>query len=322
MKYLAKLTAVFIMGGSIALSGGTTLSNAVISGNLESVKACMKGGEKVNELDKWGWTPLLWAVYDRYLPITEYLLANGADPNIQADKAYSSLSKGATALVIASYYGLDDQAEALVNKGAKVDIVDGNGKTAMDYAKQYEFTAVVDILTNGGGVKSGAVTTSHKTDLGKGVDGSVLSKTYSKIVLEDFTAKKEITKDYADAVTDCQTNALAVILQKRGFEKVEMATAGKSYDASTLLVSVEITELRIASNAARFWVGAMAGSSYVHAKVKLVNGASGKVEREQLLTTENNAWGAEWTGGATDRSIPKDMGAIIAGYIITVAGKQ
>ena len=47
-----------------------------------------------------------------------------------------------------------------------------------------------------------------------------------------------------------------------------------------------------------------------------------KAEREQLLTTENNAWGAAWTMGSSDRSIPKDMGAIIAGYILTVGAKK
>jgi hypothetical protein len=113
-----------------------------------------------------------------------------------------------------------------------------------------------------------------------------------------------------------------VLTDRKGFDKASMRVEGQALDRSTLLVKVEVTELRITSGAARFWVGAMAGNSYVHAKVTLVDGASGKVEREQLLTTENNAWGAAWTAGSTDRSIPRDMGAIIAGYVITVGGKK
>lgn len=329
MTTFAKRTAILVLCGSLSVFGGTKLSKAVIADNLNDVKECIKSGESVNEIDKWGWTPLMWAVYNRNLVMTDYLLANGADPNIQAEKAYGSLTKGATALVIAGYYGLEDQAESLVNKGAKVGITDGNGKTAMDYAKQYEFTGVASILARKGGTSSGSTksaassdSSTTKIDLGKGVDGTALGKVYSKVVLEEFTTTKEIAKDYLSSVVDCQTSALGVLSERKGFEKASLKTDGQALDRSTLLVKVEVTELRITSSAARFWAGAMAGSSYVHARVKLVDGATGKVEREQLLTTENNAWGASWTGGSSDRSIPKDMGAIIAGYVITVAGKK
>lgn len=330
MKGLARLTAILIVSSSLSLFGGTKLSRAVIADNLQDVKECLKSGENINEIDKWGWTPLMWAVYNRYFPITEYLLANGADPNVQAERAYGSMAKGVTPLVVAAYYGLERETSALVGKGAKVEIADGKGMTAMDYARQYEFHAVINILGRKGGAGNGAsragvsssVTSTTKVELGPGVDGSALGKAYSKVVLEEFTTTKEIAQDYLSSVRECQMSALDVLTDRKGFEKAAMRVEGQALDRSTLLVKVEVTELRITSGAARFWVGAMAGNSYVHAKVTLVDGATGKVEREQRLTTENNAWGAAWTGGSTDRSIPRDMGAIIAGYVITVGGKK
>lgn len=320
MKRMLQFALVIGIAGSFVLQAGPDLIKAATKGKLERAKELIDKGEKINEADANGWTPLMWAAYYQHLPVLDLLLEKGADPDLQATAAHSSLAKGATALIIATYYGKEDLVASLVAKKAKVDLADANGKTAADYAQEYSFTTISDMLAKGTG---GGVATKKATvaSLGKGVDATPLAQAYGTLVFEEFTAKKEITKDYAYAVTDCQTNAMAVVLQKKGFEKTEMAAAGKTYGPGTLLAKVEITELRITSGAARFWIGAMAGNSFVHAKVTLVDAATGKVEREQLLTTENNAWGAAWTAGSTDRSIPKDMGAIIAGYILTVAGK-
>ena len=182
MRSFPRLAALLFLGGSLAISAaapaaGTGLSEAASAGDLEQVKARLAAGEDVNGFDKWGWTPLMWAVYDRHLALTEFLLERGADPNLQAQRSRRALAKGATPLIIAS-------------------------------------------------------------------------------------------------------------------------------------------------SAARFWGGVLAGRSYVHASVRLVDAASGKVEREQLLRTENSAWGATYTMGSTDSSLPMDMGRIIAGYVLTVAGRQ
>lgn len=321
MRRTIPLALAFVLGVSLTLHAGPGLIKAATKGKLDAVKEKLEAGENINEPDSYGWTPLMWASYYQHLPVLAFLLEKGADPNIQATAGNGQIANGATALIIATYYGKEDLVSALVAKKANVNIADASGNTAANYAQQYNFATISDILAKGTG---GAAAAAKATvaSLGAGVDATPLPKAYTTVVLEEFTAKKEITTDYSYAVTDCQTNALAVILQKKGFEKAAMATAGKTYDDTTLLVRVEITELRITSGAARFWVGAMAGSSFVHAKVTLVDAASGMVEREQLLTTENNAWGAAWTMGSSDRSIPKDMGAIIAGYILTVGGKK
>jgi hypothetical protein len=38
----------------------------------------------------------------------------------------------------------------------------------------------------------------------------------------------------------------------------------------------------------------------------------------KLLSTANNPWGASWTYGGSDRSLPTDMGMIIGEYIAAI----
>lgn len=149
MNSMSKLATLFVLGTSMALHGGTKLSKAAIDGNLDAVKERIQAGEGVNEIDKWGWTALMWAVYYRQLPITNYLLEHKADPNIQATAVYGAMSKGCTPLTIAGYYGLDDHAAALVKHGAYRDLADASGKTATDYAKQYDFASTAAIIAKG-----------------------------------------------------------------------------------------------------------------------------------------------------------------------------
>lgn len=132
---------------SATLHAGTPLSRAVIDGSLDATKDWLSKGEKVNDYDKWGWTPLHWAVYYNHTLITEYLLDHGADPNLPALKAYGSMNLNATPLIIAGYYGLVPEAQFLLKHGAKTGLTDQAGMKAAGYAKQYGFTDLHDLLT-------------------------------------------------------------------------------------------------------------------------------------------------------------------------------
>jgi ankyrin repeat protein len=135
-----------ILAGAFAAQGGTNMSKAAINSDLTAVKAAVAAGEQVNEEDKWGWTPLLWSVYYDALPVTEYLLAQGANPNCQATRKYNRMKVGCTPLIISGYYGLPDHAGLLLKAGARTDLADGSGYKAMDYAKEYKFKEVVVLL--------------------------------------------------------------------------------------------------------------------------------------------------------------------------------
>jgi len=119
---------------------------AATKGELAWAQQLVSGGQSVNCTDKRGWTPLMWAVYCYRLPMAEYLLSKGADPNIQSTRSYKSFPKGTTALIIAGYMGEDDQAQLLVKHHAKVELANEDGKSAADYAREFEFPAVVRAL--------------------------------------------------------------------------------------------------------------------------------------------------------------------------------
>ncbi len=147
MKLLTKLAVILILGGSLTLSGGTKLSKAAISGDLEKVKECVSSGEKINEIDKWGWTPLMWAVYYRQDIVTKWILSHDADPNIKSTMLYGEFPIGTTPLGLAAYYGQEAQLTMLLASKADPSIADSKGTKPIDYAKQYEFEGCASILT-------------------------------------------------------------------------------------------------------------------------------------------------------------------------------
>ncbi|UPU38338.1 ankyrin repeat domain-containing protein [Geomonas paludis] len=97
-------------------------------------------------MDKWGWTPLLWAVYYGNFPVTEWLLANGADPNVKTTETYGNYLPGTTPLILAASYGRYDAVKALLAKKADSSVVDRRGKRALDYAEEYQFDKVAELL--------------------------------------------------------------------------------------------------------------------------------------------------------------------------------
>lgn len=149
MKRLAHLALLPVICGSVSLNAAPKkLSNAVLSGDLTQVKAQLKATpEELNQLDKWGWTPLLWATLRQYVPIVKFLIENGADPNIAATKADIVIKAGATPLIICGYYGTPEIAKLLLAAKADPSKEDSSGETALSYATKYEFQAMVNLLT-------------------------------------------------------------------------------------------------------------------------------------------------------------------------------
>jgi len=118
----------------------------VASGNLKEAKELIEKGQDVNEIDKWGWSPLMWAVYYDYPPLVEYLLANKANPNVQSSLVYWKIPKGSTALIIAAYYGRPNLVRMLPKGGANPKLSNNRGYTAYQYAQEYGFDRVEKML--------------------------------------------------------------------------------------------------------------------------------------------------------------------------------
>ncbi|XP_061087928.1 protein phosphatase 1 regulatory subunit 27-like [Conger conger] len=68
---------------TIYLSGMAALHEAVLSGNLESVKLLVKSGADIHQQDEDGWTPLHIACSDGFPDIARYLLSMGASVDVE-----------------------------------------------------------------------------------------------------------------------------------------------------------------------------------------------------------------------------------------------
>ncbi len=108
-----------------------TIHRAAMNGNVESIQKRLEMGDKVNTFDKFGWTPLMWAVYYNQLNAVKYLLSQGANPNCIAASEYGSFRKGTTPLMLCANYDYRVIAKILITSGANVNLKDQYGNTAM-----------------------------------------------------------------------------------------------------------------------------------------------------------------------------------------------
>jgi len=136
-----------LMGVALWGQDSTKLSKAAIGGDVAKVQKALAAGEPVNAYDKWGWTPLGWAVFYRYPPVTELLLRHQADVNKPTVKAYSNIPVGSTPVVICAYYAQDELLATLLKAGADPSIPNAAGKRALDYAREFGYESTVALLT-------------------------------------------------------------------------------------------------------------------------------------------------------------------------------
>jgi Domain of unknown function (DUF4410) len=148
-----------------------------------------------------------------------------------------------------------------------------------------------------------------------------LDRHYSNIVVADFTATPQVMKDYPEALNESLKNLVWSLENNKAFKSVGRQKPGMKYPHACLLVQANVSDMRVVSNAARIWGGAFAGSSYMEIDVKLIDAATRTVVRKKHLSSSNNAWAASWVGGSSDRSMPSDMGKIIAAYIDSILKK-
>ncbi len=151
-----------------------------------------------------------------------------------------------------------------------------------------------------------------------GVLSQLRTKLQAKtMVIKPFTADPSL-EESAGPTASCREATMKFIQEKAVFKQVLADPPATMEDV--VMVDAHVTSLRIVSGAARFWGGAFAGSSEMSVTVKLTDGATGAQIVEKAIDSATNAMGAAWTGGATDRSLPYDMGGIIGEYVIDTLG--
>jgi ankyrin repeat protein len=136
--------------------GETVLMTAARGGNLEIVKVLVAHGADVNAKEDYrNQTALMWAAAERHSDIVKFLLDHGADwkpqstvrngrmPKLSAASSVTPMAVGGlTALHFSAREGDVESAKIMLDAGVDMNIVDGDGTSALSTSivnKQYTF---------------------------------------------------------------------------------------------------------------------------------------------------------------------------------------
>jgi hypothetical protein len=136
---------------------------------------------------------------------------------------------------------------------------------------------------------------------------------YQAVRVEPFTisTKGVKEKDPEAYLRKAQETCVRVLTRSGLFDAV---TAGPAEDASdpALVVRAELTALKIVSSGDQKWLGTFAGRSVMKVRVTLTDAQSGKQLRTVQVEQDEETAAGPWSFGATDRSLPAEVGTRIA----------
>lgn len=125
------------------------LFDAARHGDVALLQELLATGLDINTTNPKGFTALTLASYDDHLDATNFLLAAGADPNIQDVTGNSALM----ALMGVSFKGYPKIARQLIQHGANLNLQNGNGGTALMFATLFGRNELVQLLVEAGADK-------------------------------------------------------------------------------------------------------------------------------------------------------------------------
>lgn len=126
----------------------------------------------------------------------------------------------------------------------------------------------------------------------------------SSIVIQNNAGKAQ----YASVVESKLNNRLYPVITE---------WEGKASSANRqLLIEPELLSLRIVSGGARFWIGAMAGSSDVKLRLTLRDARTKKVIGSPVISKNTGGMAGAWSSGATDRNLVDYIVDISKQYLI------
>ncbi len=117
------------------------LFDAIREDKLDQVKVAIRDNQSlINAQDEKGTTPLIVAAEHGNTGIVNALVKNGAHVNYQMPE------KKLTALIVAVQKGNVDTVNYLLENDADKTLVDAQGNTALEYAKQQKKQDLIDAL--------------------------------------------------------------------------------------------------------------------------------------------------------------------------------
>lgn len=127
--------------------GDTSLHYVVQEGLFDLLRPLMRLGGDINKPNNFGISPFLAIVNAGYFEIVEFLVANGADINqAHQNQSSSDMASYFTPLMVAAMNGHEEVVKLLIENGAKPELKNSDGKTAMDLASENGHTSLMEIL--------------------------------------------------------------------------------------------------------------------------------------------------------------------------------
>lgn len=123
----------------------TPMHAAVVGGNVAIVRALIRKGAKLDEVNYGGLRPLFYASMEGNAAIATVLLDNGANVNAGARKTFLTPS-GYTALHVADRKGHLEVVKLLLDRKADPHAKDGDGNTPLAEARSNKHDQVVKLL--------------------------------------------------------------------------------------------------------------------------------------------------------------------------------
>lgn len=156
--------------------GKTSLMIVSLEENFEAINYLISKGADINITDSEGWSALTHVCRWGLTEVAKVLISLGADVNVITSDFYDKRSilqisieegnlelikllvenganinyidkMGNTALMHAAWYGKEDIVTYLISKGARLDVYNNDGKTALTIAKEGDYANIVDILS-------------------------------------------------------------------------------------------------------------------------------------------------------------------------------
>lgn len=196
------LLAVFLSSSALAV---VTFYEICAYGTLEQVQAAVKSMPNINEPDKEGWTPLMYAALLNDSKVVTYLIDSGAKIN---HEAYN----GKTALYLAVYGKMLENARVLLKRGANPNIADSESISPLVLAIENSAWDMAKLL-----VENGADVNSKKK-LGWEVIIDVVTADKPSLELLELMLKKGANPD-----APINNSGGSLLLHAAGYNKLEVA---------------------------------------------------------------------------------------------------
>lgn len=139
MRFSLRPLCLAFLGLTLHLSAGDELTDAAVQGDLARVKAALAAGEGINEPDKRGWTPLMWAVFYQQDRLARWMVYHGGDPNAPSTRQWRSFPQGITPFWLVGYGGNEFLVPLFLASKADPQRRDGKGVTPVEVARLHNF---------------------------------------------------------------------------------------------------------------------------------------------------------------------------------------